>query len=413
VKFLKWLTNIDRRIIFLLMIGAVLVPMLFTIPIPFEVGEPVQKAFNAIDTLKPGSVIMFSVDYDATSYPECQPMIVAITNHAFRKDLRIILLGHIPTGLPLGQEAVERGAAEYNQNHEAEYQQAVKHAGEELDKYTAGYQEALKTAAAEFDQEYTLRHQETLNSLVFHYLEEVDSAAIKFQKHTFEYWKAVQYAGEDFNRHAAEYQKGLKGDVREQNPGYVQILERAAAEYDKHITEYQEALEHAADQCLKRYGIDFVNLGYRPGMVPIIVGMGREIRDFYRQDYQNINVDSLPMMVGVHNYDDVAILASFAHGIQVETWIAFAGARFGQQIIGGVTGVVAPDLYPYLQSGQLAGFLGGLKGASEYESLIEKKGLATRGMPAQSTAHILVIILIVIGSIAEFAMDLAERRRRR
>ena len=70
MKFLKWLTNIDRRIIFLLMIGVVLVPMLFTIPIPFEVGEPVQKAFNAIDTLKPGSVIMFSVDYDATSYQE-------------------------------------------------------------------------------------------------------------------------------------------------------------------------------------------------------------------------------------------------------------------------------------------------------------------------------------------------------
>ena len=111
-------------------------------------------------------------------------------------------------------------------------------------------------------------------------------------------------------------------------------------------------------------------------------------------------------------YDDIALLASFAHGIQVETWIAYAGGRFGQQIVGGVTGVVAPDLYPYLQSGQLAGMIGGLKGASEYESLIGVKGLATRGMPAQSTAHILIILLIVVGSISEFIIKGRERRKK-
>lgn len=274
MKFLRWLTKIDRRIVFLLMIGVVLVPMLFDIPIPFEVGDPAQNAFNAIDTLQPGSVIMLSVDYDATSYPECQPMIVAITKHAFKKNLRIALLGNIPTGLPLGQEALERAATDFG----------------------------------------------------------------------------------------------------------------------------------------KTYGTDYVNLGYRPGVVAIMVGIGREIRDFYQEDYRGTNVDELPMMADVHNYDDIAVLVSFAHGTAVESWIAYAGGRFGQQIIGGVTGVVAPDLYPYLQSGQLAGLLGGLKGASEYESLIEKKGLASRGMPAQSTAHILIILLIVIGSVAEFALKLAERR---
>lgn len=276
MKFLKWLTKIDRRIIFLLMILVVLVPMLFKIPIPFEVGEPVQNAYNAMDSLPEGSVVMFSVDYDATSYPECHPMIVAMTDHAFRNNLRIILVANIATGLPLGQEALEGGAAKHE----------------------------------------------------------------------------------------------------------------------------------------KVYGVDYVNLGYRPGMVAIMVGMGREIRDFYAQDYQNTDVDSLQMMADVHNYDDIALLVSFAHGIQVETWIAFAGARFGQQIIGGVTGVVAPDLYPYLQSNQLVGLLGGLKGASEYESLIQTKGLASGGMPAQSTAHILVILLIVIGSISEFIITARERRKK-
>jgi len=37
----------------------------------------------------------------------------------------------------------------------------------------------------------------------------------------------------------------------------------------------------------------------------------------------------------------------------------------------GVTAVMAADLYPYLQSGQLVGMLAGLKGAAEYEKLVD------------------------------------------
>ena len=99
MKFFKWLSALDRRFVFLLMALVVLVPMLFSIPVPFEVGEPARNAYNAIDSLPSGSVLMLSVDYDATSYPECQPMIEAVVHHAFRNDLRIILIGNIPTVL--------------------------------------------------------------------------------------------------------------------------------------------------------------------------------------------------------------------------------------------------------------------------------------------------------------------------
>jgi hypothetical protein len=37
----------------------------------------------------------------------------------------------------------------------------------------------------------------------------------------------------------------------------------------------------------------------------------------------------------------------------------------------GVTAVMAADMYPYLQSGQLIGMLSGLKGAAEYEKLVD------------------------------------------
>nr|HPR18554.1 hypothetical protein [Candidatus Cloacimonadota bacterium] len=66
----------------------------------------------------------------------------------------------------------------------------------------------------------------------------------------------------------------------------------------------------------------------------------------------------------------------------------------------GVTGVSAPGILPYVnQQKQLTGLLAGLKGAAEYEFLLKSPGTATAGMDAQSLAHLLIIIFIVIGNI--------------
>ena len=76
----------------------------------------------------------------------------------------------------------------------------------------------------------------------------------------------------------------------------------------------------------------------------------------------------------------------------------------------GTTAVMAPDAYPYLQSKQIEGLVGGLKGAAEYETLIGYPGLGTRGMPAQEWAHVLVIFFIIIGNLGYY---FGRRRRRR
>ena len=65
----------------------------------------------------------------------------------------------------------------------------------------------------------------------------------------------------------------------------------------------------------------------------------------------------------------------------------------------GVTAVSAADIYPYIQSGQFIGMLGGLKGAAEYETLLDEKRMATMGMEAQNWAHIIIILFIIIGNI--------------
>jgi hypothetical protein len=75
---------------------------------------------------------------------------------------------------------------------------------------------------------------------------------------------------------------------------------------------------------------------------------------------------------------------------------------------GGVTAVTAPEMYPYLQSGQLVGLLAGMKGAGEYEQLVARPGLGTAGMVAQSSVHLMVVIFIVFANVV-FVIEKARK----
>ncbi|MCX7732256.1 MAG: hypothetical protein N2248_03725 [candidate division WOR-3 bacterium] len=259
----RTLASIDRRIIYLLLTIVVVLPLIIHPKIKVRVSEPVRAAFESIEKLPQNSVVMISIDFDPSSAPEVQPMLIAILRHCFKKNLKVILTGQLALGLPLGEIALNQVSGEYN----------------------------------------------------------------------------------------------------------------------------------------KVYGRDYVNIGYRPGSTALMVGIGREIRDFFKTDYRGVPLDSFEFMRRVHNYHDIALLVTLAHGAVADAWIQYAGARFNQKIIVGCTGVNAPNMYQYLSAQQITGLIGGLQGASEYETLVEKPGAATLGMPAQSTAHALLIILLIIGNI--------------
>jgi len=163
-----------------------------------------------------------------------------------------------------------------------------------------------------------------------------------------------------------------------------------------------EGLEEVAKEYGKVYGEDYVNLGYRPGDRAVMIDMGKEIRNFFRTDVNDILLDSHPMMRNIHNYNDIALIVGLEAGRFGEFWVQYVGSRYNQRIVLGVTGVMAAETYPYLQSGQIEGLIGGLKGAAEYETLIEKPGFGLTGMAAQSWAHIAIVMFIIIGNIGYF-----------
>ncbi len=55
--------------------------------------------------------------------------------------------------------------------------------------------------------------------------------------------------------------------------------------------------------------------------------------------------------------------------------------------------------------------MGGLKGAAEYETMVKEKGKGISGMDAQSVAHLVVIIFIIISNVTYFASESRKNKR--
>ena len=152
----------------------------------------------------------------------------------------------------------------------------------------------------------------------------------------------------------------------------------------------------------KEYGVDYVNLGYKYGYQAVLLGMGRRISDIFPMDAYNNKLETLPLMQRVKNYDDIDFIFIVSDNATVDYWVSLVNARFGTPMGAGVTAVMAPKCYSYLQTKQMVGLLGGMKGAAEYEKLSLNYGQATRGMDPQSIIHFLIIFFVFLGNLGYF-----------
>lgn len=150
-------------------------------------------------------------------------------------------------------------------------------------------------------------------------------------------------------------------------------------------------------------GVDYVFLGYRPYPALQILAMGQNFRMPFPKDYYGQTLDSLPIMRGIANFNSLACVVDLNGGSIADMWISYGQGRFNFPMAMGITGVMAADYYPYLNSGQLFGLMGGMLGAAQYEELAENPGQAKDAMRVQVFAHLVIIFFIVIGNIGYFA----------
>lgn len=270
---LQRLMNIDRRIIFILVALAVIIPTFLKVSFPITVSDPTRQIYNYIEELPPNATVLMAFNYGPSSLAELEPMAAAVLRHCFKKGLRIIGLTLFPDGATLGDEVIK--------------------------------------------------------------------------------------------------------DVAEET-GAVN-------------------------------GEDYVYLGYRPGRIQVLLGMGSSIESIYERDYADKPLRDIPMMQDIKNYDQIDLVLDLASSSSPAWWITYTNTRYNQQIAAGVTGVMVSELYPYLQTKQLVGLMPGLLGAAEYEKLIHTPEKGTEGMSVQSFVHLLIVVLVIFGNIAFFIMRRKEQ----
>ena len=162
-----------------------------------------------------------------------------------------------------------------------------------------------------------------------------------------------------------------------------------------------QVLRIAGGEYHKQEGVDYVNLGYKVGNELVMSQMGQSIPNTFPVDNRGVSVKLIPVMKGIQNFQQIRLIVNVSAGYPgTKEWVQQVVSRYHVPMVAGVTAVSAPEYYPYLQAGQLHGLLGGMAGAAEYEVLVGAPALATRGMDAQSLAHVFIAFMIVLGNLA-------------
>lgn len=152
----------------------------------------------------------------------------------------------------------------------------------------------------------------------------------------------------------------------------------------------------------KEMGQDFVFLGFKAGSSLVILNMGEDLYTAFPKDFYGSQTAGMPVLKGVSSLRDIDYAVDLTAGGIYEAWIVYGKEKYNFDLGVGCTAVMGPEMYPFIQSNQLTGFMGGLKGAAEYETLINHKDRAVAGMSPQSAAHLLVVCFIIFGNFIYF-----------
>jgi len=187
---------------------------------------------------------------------------------------------------------------------------------------------------------------------------------------------------------------------------YVEMIGLATRALNQVVAEFNANAATREDSII--YGRDYVFLGWQPPPIVPMLGMGESISGIYVVDYYGNETDTLEIMRQIENYGNISILVALSGSSIPISWVAYAQNRYGLKVGVGCTAVSGADFYPYYQTGQFTGLMVGMKGAAEYEELVETthgvKGrrMASEAMLSLTFAHLIIIAFILIGNIGFF-----------
>jgi len=107
MSLIEKMQTIDRRVIFVLIALAVIIPMLFHLVIPVRTTPIVQAIFDKVESMPTGSKVLLSFDYGPATVPENQPMADALARHCMILGHKVYLMAVWATGEAQGNITIE------------------------------------------------------------------------------------------------------------------------------------------------------------------------------------------------------------------------------------------------------------------------------------------------------------------
>lgn len=203
------------------------------------------------------------------------------------------------------------------------------------------------------------------------------------------------------------------------------------------ITEVNDMMSKEGSRPYKRWE-DWVQAGYYPNSDVAINNVGQDVKKMFSTKRDTDPSGKLrpifesPVLQNIQKVQDFKLVIDVTASKTSDFHVQFISSK-GVPLMFAVTGVMVPETQVYYNSGQIVGFLGGLKGVYDMEGMMEKglnvpgpdgkpavvsekitdkiegfpgkpnTGNGTKYYPTLHFALLLMIVLIIIGNV-EMAM---------
>ena len=162
------------------------------------------------------------------------------------------------------------------------------------------------------------------------------------------------------------------------------------------------------------YGQDYVLWGYRNpnAFNQFLKGLASPdgLQGAVKTDQNGTPIGQIPVMHHITDLKDIGAIVEISPVSSLPPWIGLVQGKYHTPLLYAPTAVMAPDAYPFLDSGQVAGLLTGVKGAGDYEQLTHTHTFGTRATGALSLVYAFIILLVILGNVGYYAERAAARR---
>lgn len=163
-----------------------------------------------------------------------------------------------------------------------------------------------------------------------------------------------------------------------------------------------------------KYGEDYVFLGFVPLTEATIASIANGAKEFVATDPYGKPTADMPIFKIADKATDYNLAVCITTSTDpVEWYVRQIYTPFKTPILFMVVAVIGPSVQPFIASKQAVGMISGQNQAAQYELLIHKPGSAVAALDAQSGAHVLIMIYIVLGNLVYWPMRIMSKKGRK